>query len=430
MYSAMLRIVLEIHEGQVARNLLENGLFDLLRARQAQVVLVTPAARVASFVSCYGGPGIEFHDLGLLDGAGLIAWENYEFAIGQRLSLRGYHGLRRFLWRWLVEPLVARRAQRERAFLEGQRPDIVVSTHISQVYGRGLVAAANRMGIPTLGNLNSWDNAWKGLKVRPRLVTCWSANNKAELCNLASYCPEQVQVIGAPAFDAYFAQDAQWTRAELCARLGLDANRPLLLFATLGQFKQQIDETNSLEVLLKSIDVGAIPGNPQVVVRLHPWSRETYFKPLLQHPGVTVSRYEHYVPGLTWTPTRDEAILAGNLMRHANVVISPGSTMVVEAAIFDTPVVVPVFNEYMPEVFENYFRQTWLNQHFGRIYQNDWACVVKQPEQMISAINTALANPDWYQDGRRQIRENILGPLDGKATQRFADVIMKSIGQR
>jgi UDP-N-acetylglucosamine:LPS N-acetylglucosamine transferase len=419
----MPRIVLEIHEGQIVRNLLENGLLNLLRAGQAQVALVTPAARVASFVSRYGGPGIEFHDLGLLDGSGLSAWENYEFALGQRLSQRNYHGLRRFLWRWLTEPLVARRAKREFAFLQEYQPDVVVSTHISQVYGRRLVAAANRMGIPTIGNLNSWDNAWKGLKVCPALLTCWSETNKAELCNLASSRPEQVQVIGAPAFDAYFALDAHWTRAELCARLGLDANRPLLLFATLGQFKQQIDETNPLEALLKAIDAGAIPGNPQVVVRLHPWSRETYFKPLLQRAGVTVSRYEHYIPGLTWTPTRDEAILAGNLMRHADVVISPGSSMVVEAAIFDTPVVVPVFNEYMPEVFENYFHQTWLNQHFGRIYQNDWACVVKQPEQMISAINTALASPDWYQDGRCQIRENILGPLDGKATERFVSAV-------
>jgi glycosyltransferase involved in cell wall biosynthesis len=285
------------------------------------------------------------------------------------------------------------------------------------------------MGIPTLGNLNSWDNAWKGLKVRPALLTCWSENNKLELCRMASYRLEQVQVIGVPAFDAYFAPDGQWSRAELCARLGLDANRPLLLFATLGQFKQQIDETNPLEVLLKAIDAGAIPGNPQVVARLHPWSRETYFKPLLQHPAVSVSRYEHYVPGLTWTPTRDEAILAGNLLRHANLVISPGSTMVVEAAIFDTPVVVPVFNEYMPEIFENYFRQTWLNQHFGSIYRNDWAPLVKQPAEMVSAINAALNNPGWYREGSRQIRENILGPLDGKATRRFAEAILGAVGK-
>jgi len=419
------RILLEIHEGQIVRNLLENGLLNMLRDHQAEVALVTPATGVGWFVARYAGPSISFHDLGLLE-KGLSSWENYEFALGQYLSRRGYHRLRRFIWRWFAEPSVARRAQRERAFLERERPFVVVSTHISQVYGRGLVAAANRMGIPTIGNLNSWDNVWKGLKVRPRRLTCWSADNKAELCSLASYSPDDVQVIGAPAFDAYFASDAQWSRAELCVRLGLDPNRPILLFATLGQFKQQIDETNPLEVLLRSIDDGLIPGDPQVIVRLHPWSRETYFKPLLEHPTVVVSRYEHYIPGLTWAPTREETILAGNLLRHADVVISSGSTMSIESAIFDRPVVVPAFNEYMPDIFKNYFQSTWMNQHFGRIYQNNWVCIAKSADEMISAIHMALEKPDWYQESRLRIRENILGPLDGKATERFVSAIFES----
>lgn len=420
------RVLLEIHEGQIARNFLENGLLKLLLDQHVRISIVTPAARVPAFLSRHGAAGVEFHDLGLLDSVGLSAWENYEFALGQRLSRMGHHRLRRFLWHWFAEPCAAQRARRESAFLAAQRPDLVVSTHLSQTYGRGLVASASRMGIPTLGNLNSWDNAWKGLKVRPAQITCWSETNKQELCDLASYRPHQARVIGAPAFDAYFAPDAQWTRAELCTQLGLDMNRPLLLFATLGQFKQQIDETNPLEVLLKAIDSDSIPSDSQVVVRLHPWSREAYFQHLLLHPAVTVSRYQHYVPGLAWTPTRDETILAGNLMRHADVLISPGSSMVVEAAIFDTPVVVPVFNEYMPEVFENYFRQTWLNQHFGRIYQHDWAFLAKEPGQMIAAINTAIKNPDWYQAGREKIRENILGPLDGKATERFASFVLEN----
>lgn len=419
-----MRVLLEIHEGQIVRNFLENGLLDMLQSSGADVLLVNPAVRVPGFVSAYR---VEMYDLGLLESSGLTRWENYEFALGQRLSRRGYHALRRWLWR-LAEPHVARHAARERALLESWQPDVVVSTHISQVYGRGLVAAANQMSIPTIGNLNSWDNAWKGLKVRPKIVTCWSADNQVELCNMASYLPGQVRVIGAPAFDVYSAPDAQWTRAELCNALGLDPARPILLFATLGQFKQQIDETNSLEALLKTMDNGTLSGNAQVVVRLHPWSREAYFNALLAHPAVTVSRYEHYVPGLTWTPTRAEAILAGNLLRHADVVISPGSSMVIEAAIFDTPVVVPIFNEYMPQVFENYFRQTWLNQHFGRIHQNDWVYLAKDSAQMTSAIQAALSDRAWYRAGRQKIRENILGPLDGNATQRFASLI-ESIGQ-
>lgn len=235
-------------------------------------------------------------------------------------------------------------------------------------------------------------------------------------------------MIGAPAFDPYLAAGSDWPRAKLAARLKLDPVRPIMLFATLGQFSQNIDETNPLEALLEEADAGRIAGDPQVVVRMHPWSRNTYFGPLLRHPRVVVSRYEGYVPGLAWTPTRDETVLAGNLLRHADVVVSPGSTMSIEPAIFDTPTIVPVFNEYMPEVFDTYFKATWLDKHFRRLYENDWVPVVRSRGDMVEAVNRALQDRTWYSQGRARIRDVYLGPLDGRATERFATTILGQIG--
>jgi len=420
----MKRILLEINEGQIVRNLLENGLTRMLTAQDAEVLLVTPGASVPAFVSRYSHPGLTLHEA--LPDRPLTRVENYEFTLGRRLCRQGRHGARRRLWALWGERTAAKRAGAETVLLEAWKPDVVVSTHLSHIYGRGLVAAARRRGIPTVGSLMSWDNVWKGLKVRPDIVTCWSENNKDEICRMEGYAPEKVVVIGAPAFDAYMASEAQWTRRQFCDCLGLDPARKILLFATLGQFKQNIDETNPLEVLLHAIDAGKVPGRPQVLLRMHPWSRDVFFKRFMERPDVTVSRYENYVPGLTWCPTREEAILAGNLMRHADVVVSPGSTMCIEPAIFDTPTVVPVFNEYMPEVFEAYFQSTWLNQHFGRLLKNNWVPIVRSGEDMVMAINKSLCEPDWYQEGRRKIREEFLGPLDGQATERFAGLILQS----
>ncbi|NDJ60757.1 MAG: hypothetical protein GYB67_06505, partial [Chloroflexi bacterium] len=247
-------------------------------------------------------------------------------------------------------------------------------------------------------------------------------------CQLEAYAPDDVRIIGAPAFDAYLAPDAQWSREALSARLQLDPARPIILFATLGQFSQQIDETNPLEVLLRAVDSGQIPNQPQIVLRMHPWSRDTYFAPFIARPDVILSRYETYVPGLGWSPTRDEVVLAGNLLRHADVIVSPGSTMSIEGAIFDTPTVVPVFNEYMPEVFDAYFQRTWLDQHFSQLYKRDWVPVLRSGAAMIDAINRALTDPAWYTEGRRQIRDTFLGPLDAQATVRFAELILSAAG--
>ena len=423
-----MRVLLEIYEGQIVRNLLENGLLGMLTAEKAEVLLLTPGARVPSFAERFACPGVTLEHLTVAS-----SWprlERYEFALETMLGRKGHPGMQRALWKQGGRRMVLRRAGQERALLARWKPDVVVSTHLSQVYGRCLVAEARQQGIPTVGNIMSWDNVWKGLRVRPDIVTCWSKNNQEEICQLAGYRTEQVKVIGAPAFDAYLADDARWTRAQLCQLFRLDATRPILLFATLGQFHQNIDETNSLEVLLRAIDAGQLPGRPQIVLRMHPWSHDAYFARFARHPEVRLSRYENYVPGLGWTPTRDEAVLAGNLLRHADVVVSPGSTMCIEAAIFDTPTVVPVFNEYMPEVFDVYFQQFWLEQHFRRLYENKWIALARSGAAMVAAINDALTDDGWYRKGRQRIRDEYLGPLDGKATQRLAAIILQEAKKR
>lgn len=419
-----MRVLLEIYEGQIVRNLLENGLLGMLTAEKAEVLLLTPGARVPSFAERFACPGVTLEHLTVA--ASWPRLEKYEFALEMMLGRKGYPRMQRALWQRWGRWMVLRRAGQERALLARWKPDVVVATHLNQTYGRCLVAEARRQGIPTVGNIMSWDNAWKGLRVRPDVVTCWSENNQEEICRLAGYRTEQVKVIGAPAFDAYLADDARWTRAQLCQHFKLDAARPILLFATLGQYRQNIDETNPLEVLLRAIDAGQLPGRPQVVLRMHPWSRDAYFAHLARHSDVRLSRYENYVPGLGWTPTRDEAVLAGNLLRHADVVVSSGSTMCIEAAIFDTPTVVPAFNDYMPEVFDAYFQQFWLKKHFRRLYENKWIALARSGEVMIEAINNALTDDEWYRDGRRRIREMFLGPLDGKATRRLATVILST----
>lgn len=423
-----MRILIEIYEGHLVRNFLENGLLKIL-AEENEVTILSSGTRVTRFRDRFSIPNVAFHDLQLLSNSQMSRLDMYEFAFGKWLGSIGKHQLRRSLWNLVGQNLAQRKAYLEKDFISQYKPNVVVSTHISQLYGRRLIAVARGKDIPTVGNLNSWDNAWKGLKVYPDIITCWSENNRQELVELTGYPIESIKVIGAPAFDAYFAQDAQWSRSEMCSQLELDPNRPILLFATLGQFSQQIDETSPLEVLLEALDKGQIVQRPQVILRMHPWSRDTYFGRFMKHPDVVVSRYENYVPGLGWTPTRDEAILAGNLLRHADVVVSPGSTMSIEPAIFDTPTIVPVFNEYMPEIFDAYFQKTWINQHFGKLHQNNWIPLVRSPADMIEAINRALADRSWYHEGRQKIREVYLGPLDGRATERFAEVILQSAGK-
>ncbi len=217
-----------------------------------------------------------------------------------------------------------------------------------------------------------------------------------------------------------------WSRERLCGTLGLDSRRPILVFATLGQFKKFIDETDSFQALLDEIDSGRIPGRPQVVLRLHPVSREQYWEVFRAREDVVVSRYLGYSPGMRWWPSQDEVALAGNLLRHADVCLSPGSTMAIEPAIFDTPAIVPIFNRYMPEEYERFFDAFWMSRHFGFLAENELLPFVRSAGEMTEAVCRALADRSWMKQERSVIREELIGPLDGHSTERLAQVAVRA----
>ena len=415
------RLLVEVAEGRVAAAILGNGFLMHCNRLGAETVVLTPGAVYPPFLGRYKTDGASFLPISAdtpVDGRGrLVVWEQ---SAGRWLACRRLPRLRRWLWEHVGARLAARSIGGAGDTLGGTHFDGLLATDVRMGFGRGLVGACQRRGIPTLGNMFSWDHPYYDPPSRPDHLTCWSPMGKAELVRRCGFEPERIEVIGAPAFDGYLSPGSVWTRAELCNRLGLDPNRPIVLFATLGQMKKLWDETGPFRALLEEIDAGRIPGRPQVVLRLHPLSNNNYFFELSQHPGVVTSRYTGYSPGMRWWPSQEEVAMAGNLMRHADVCLSPGSTMAIEPSIFDTPTVVPVFNQYMPEEHERFFNTFWMSRHFRFLAERNLLPFPRSVSEMRDAVCRAPADRTWMQAERRVIRDEVLGPLDGRATERLA----------
>lgn len=418
-----MKLLMECHEGRVISLFLENGFLERFVEKGAEVKVICPAATVSGFTEKYGGRGVSWSVLPVH--RDLTRFETLALKVGRKLSTKGMARTRRLLWDAVERPLSARKAGAERQLIRDFRPDVVFSPHIAEGFGRRLLAAAGALGTPSVGNLASWDNTYRPLRARPERVTCWSERSKGELVSFCGYREDQISVTGAPAFDPYFQDGASWSRDQLCNHLDLDPSRPIILYASLGQFRPFMDETGTFAALVEVLDQGLVPGDPQIVLRLHPLSRLVYFDSFLDRPDVTVSRFKGYTPGMMWTPTREEVIVAGNLMRHADVCISPGSTMTIEPAIFDTPTILPVVNLYTQEAYTEFFRQIWLDGHFKEIVEKDWVPVVRTVDALGAAITKTLSDPSWYREGRAAVRETILGPLDGCATERIAGFLLR-----
>src|SRR5215813_3294403 len=137
---------------------------------------------------------------------------------------------------WLEGVLLGyqRSAEALRRFTD-DRPDVILTTGTFRYEEPAIAAAAKNAGIPLLALITSWDN----ITTKKRMVfkydgyIVWSEGMKKELHDYYPYTRESpCHITGAPQFDVFFQTRFRRSRAEFCARHGLDEQRPIVLYAT------------------------------------------------------------------------------------------------------------------------------------------------------------------------------------------------------
>ncbi len=100
------------------------------------------------------------------------------------------------------------------------------------------VRSARQLGIRTMLGVGSWDHlTTKGLIHEvPDRVVVWNEPQKREAVELHGIPAAQVAVTGAQAYDHWFATEPSVDRAAFCARVGLDPQRPILLYLCSSPF--------------------------------------------------------------------------------------------------------------------------------------------------------------------------------------------------
>jgi len=123
---------------------------------------------------------------------------------------------------------------------ERWRPDVLLVTPLLYFGSRQVdyVRAARSRGIASVLGVGSWDHlTTKGLiHELPDRILVWNELQRTEAIELHGARPERVVVTGAQAYDHWFAARPASTRDEFCARVGLPADRPYLLYLCSSPF--------------------------------------------------------------------------------------------------------------------------------------------------------------------------------------------------
>jgi hypothetical protein len=334
--------------------------------------------------------------------------------------LRAERVLERFTERCLLSYPRSPEAEQR---LKTLRPDVLVTTGPFLFWEPAVVAAARNLHIPILAMIPSWDN----LSTKARMVfrydgyMVWSAEARRQLHH---YYPESrgvpVYTVGTPQFDIFFQKRVYRSREQFCAAHGLRPDRPIVLYAVASP--NFLKERHGAVEMARRVGCGEL-GDVQLLVRPHP----------AHDKGDMVGLFTGFGPQVVLQQTaqaqhsqNEEQIIEWvNTFRHADVVINLSSTVTVDAALFDRPI---VNLDYDPEpgrpnqeLVED-VNHLWT--HFKPVAESGGVWMVRTPDEMVHAVKTYLAHPEMHREKRRWIVEFVCGYVDGQCGKRLGSAML------
>lgn len=323
-----------------------------------------------------------------------------------------------------------------RRLFERTRPSVVFSSNQRAPIVAPVVAAARSLRIPTASFFFSWDNVTsKGRIIAPfDHYLVWSPLMRDELLRFyPDVSADQIHVVGTPQFDPYADPSIAWSREEFMRRIGADPSRPLVCYSG-GDPSVYTAEYEYVTLLMRMIRDGRVGGRPQVVLRPSPADDGRQFDQVRQEfPEILYVPpvWEHTRPG-DWTrtlPLPDDVAMLTNLTRHSDVNINLNSTMTLDFAIRDRPVVNLGFDLRTPPPFgQPLWDFFWQFEHYRPVVEFGAARSARTPEQLAEALNLYLADPSRDRAGRKRFVDLEVGVPVGGSCERIVSVLSALAG--
>lgn len=311
-----------------------------------------------------------------------------------------------------------------RQLFEKYQPTLVFCTIINNSdIDLPVLREAKRRAVPTAGMVRSWDNL-TGFGFLRALPDRFFAQNEyiKEIAAKLHFLPETTTtVVGLPHYDHYLDSSLHVSRSAFLGQYGIDPSSRIILYAAAGDFLFR-REAEMADVLEGIIGDGSVK-HAAVIYRTHPSFPMSVEK---------MRSFLHVVPDDASMKTKGYDSLAHliNLLAHANVVVTAGSTMMIDAAAFDKPVVTVAFDGVSGEK-NPWFSVARFYDYFTHIKllltRTGGAALVYSKEELTRAINEYLQNPHKDNAGRREIVKQFIAPYDGKAGERLARELFQEI---
>lgn len=321
---------------------------------------------------------------------------------------------------------------------EKYRPDLVIASTPGWRLDRFLLRESARRGIPNMTVIVGWDNPSSyGLPgAKFQWATCWSELQKEEMVRGTDWNPERVHVGGIPSYDGYFRKQWQMPRETYFKLHGLDPDRKLISYAS--SFVHYAPNLPNIEALAKLVSSGSLSEPCQLLIRLHPShfqdkpkdfgeERQRIFELEKQYPHVHVVQPVALGGSLGYYGGEDMDEKS-SMMAHSDVMVTVYSTMLVETAVHDTPMVAAVIDVpggwNRPGKYSRSLKEIGNWPTHSRFRAAKAGRAAENEAELRDALNAYLANPGLDSAERRKFIEDEITFTNGTSGRRTAEFVL------
>ncbi len=323
------------------------------------------------------------------------------------------------------------------------QPDLVISSTPGWRMDRYLLREAKKHGLKNAAMIVGWDNpsSYRLSGAKMDYVNCWSQIHVKELVEGADWLPQQVNIGGIPSYDGYFRKTWLMPRPDYYALHRLEPERKLLSYAC--SFVTFSPNYRNVETLARLVSTeGALAMPSQLLIRLHPnhFQKGSLYEKEAEQIRALVARTPHThlvkpVPlgGELGYYSGEDMPEKASMMAYSDVFLTVYSTMVVETAIHDRPIVSVCIDEpggwNTPGKFSLSLREIgeWpTHQRFRRAGAGQ---VAYDEAQLCEAVNRYLCDPEMDAEKRRKFIQDECTFTDGSAGRRTGEWIVRLVNR-
>ena len=362
--------------------------------------------------------------------------------IKRRLRLNNYKNYPRYVISFLFNRIVARnffikiirfldyRLVRDNNFknlFDKHKPDLVFLAHLFGDDEISILREAKKRKIKTVGFINSWDKLTSRciLRISPDWLIVPNEITKKEAIKYQNINEKKIFISGPPQFDVYKQYKNYLNKEEFCRKYEIDPSKKIILFCptgkSFGDFDWRIIET--LNDLYKDKKISQdlhfiVRFPPNDVVDTEDNINKSIFS--FQTPGVRFSSKR----GVDWDMTDEDIELLVDTLYNSSLVICFWSTMSIDSAILNKPIININFSYEDGFAINDSFYH-YNTTHYKELSKHKGIKLVKNRQELIDSINDYLENPNLDKIGRMSIVNEQVWKSDGKAGERIANFLVK-----